>query len=138
MLSDVSDGRRGGVSNATVGDAIWTRHSICFVLQSSACPPSILATHSPVLVLDTIRTQIWDCITLSTTRLTMTECVVSAGRSPSRALQLRISCVHSFHRDRTRADDASSTDDEMPVCAVSDFTNHHLSQRFNSSKIFLN
>ena len=75
---------------------------------------SILATHSPVVLLDTIRTQIWDWITLSTTRLTMTECVVSAGRSPSRALQLRISCVHSFHRDRTRADDASSTDDEMP------------------------
>ena len=110
----VSDGRRGGVSNAAVSDAIWTRHSICFVLQSSACPPSILATHSPVVLLDTIRTQIWDWITLSTTRLTMTECVVSAGRSPSRALQLRISCVHSFHRDRTRADDASSTDDEMP------------------------
>ena len=35
----VSDGRRGGVSNAAVSDAIWTRHSICFVLQSSACPP---------------------------------------------------------------------------------------------------
>ena len=52
----VSDGRRGGVSNAAVSDAIWTRHSICFVLQSSACPPSILATHSPVLMLDTIRT----------------------------------------------------------------------------------